>query len=378
MSRLNFQECTRCIMNSEADVCITFNDAGVCHHCLRYEKTYHDRMVADNVQEKELDRLITKIKKSGRGRDYDCIIGVSGGVDSTYVAYLTKKLGLRPLAVHLDNGWNSELAIVNIEKTLTSLGVDLYTHVLDWEEFRELQVCFLKASVPDGEIVSDHAITALLWTEAAKRGIKYIISGMNYATESMSVPNWAYGHSDWKYIKGVYKKFGSGGKLTSYPHYSLARLMYINAVKGVRSVSILNYINYVKDDAMELIKNELKWQDYGGKHHESIYTRFYQGYYLPKKFNIDKRYAHFSDLISNGQLSRSEAIEEIRKPTYSDVEKMQDIEYVKKKLLLSDTEFERLLVDDHKTFRDYPNNYRLVQLLKRIVNILRARSLYSK
>jgi GMP synthase PP-ATPase subunit len=167
-----------------------------------------------------LDRLVNKIKLEGKGNDYDCIVGVSGGVDSTYVAWMVKKLGLRPLAVHLDNGWNSELAVKNIEQVLTKLGIDLLTHVLDWEEFRDLQLSFLKASTPDGEIPSDHAISALLWREAVKRNVKYIISGMNFTTESIYVPDWAYGHSDWKYIKAIHSKFGKV-KLRSYQHFSL-------------------------------------------------------------------------------------------------------------------------------------------------------------
>ena len=373
-----FQECIQCIMSNRSDVCITFDDSGLCHHCIRYATTYSDRIEAADSRSEVLDKLVEKIKKDGRGNEYDCILGVSGGVDSTYVAYLVKSLGLRPLAVHLDNGWNSELAIINIEKTLTKLGVDLYTHVLDWEEFRSLQISFLSASVPDGEVVTDHAITALLWRQASHRGIKYIMSGMNYATESMSVPNWAYGHSDWKYIKSVHNKFGKGQKLSTYPHYSLPYLLFVNAFKGIRTVSILNYISYNKDEAMDIISKELDWTYYGGKHYESIYTRFYQGYFLPEKFKIDKRYGHLSDLIVNGQITKEEALIEIGKNTYSDADRAQDIEYVKKKLMFKDVEFNALLSAPLKTFRDYPNNYVFVRLLKKVVNFMRSKSIYTK
>ncbi len=364
-------------MNNHVDVCIQFNNEGICHHCVRYDEMHSARIANLDNENSALEKLVNKIKKDGRNNEYDCIVGISGGVDSTYVAYLLKSHGLRPLAVHLDNGWNSELAIINIEKTLKKLDIDLYTHVLDWEEFRDLQVSFLKASVADGEVISDHAQMALLWSQASSRGIKYIMSGMNFATESISVPNWAYGHSDWKYIKNVHKKHGKA-KLKSYPYFSIPYLMYVNLFKGVRMVSILNYIDYNKENAMELIKNELEWRYYGGKHYESVYTKFYQGYYLPKKFNIDKRYGHLSDLISNGQISKSEALEEIKKDTYLLEEKMADVEYVKKKLMLSDSEFEELINRQKKTYEDYPNNFKKVQLLKKIVNFMRSKSLYTK
>ena len=329
MIKENYVECKRCIMNNDVDICIEFNDEGICHHCIRYDEMHSGRIASIDNENTALKDLVAKVKKDGKNNEYDCIVGISGGVDSTYVAYLCKSHGLRPLAVHLDNGWNSELAIINIEKTLNKLDIDLYTHVLDWEEFRDLQVSFLKASVPDGEVVTDHTQMALLWNQASKRGIKYIMSGMNFATESMSVPNWAYGHSDWKYIKNVHKKHGKG-RLKSYPYFSIPYLIYVNLIKGVRMVSILNYIDYNKETAMELIKNELGWKYYGGKHYESVYTKFYQGYYLPKKFNIDKKYAHISDLISNGQITKKEALEEIKIDSYSDSEKIADVEYVKK------------------------------------------------
>lgn len=369
--------CTRCIMSNISDPNISFDDAGVCSHCLRYDSMFSIRTISNNFEKPAIDDLIKKIKNDGRLQDYDCIIGVSGGVDSTYVAYIVKKYGLRPLAVHLDNGWNTELAVSNIAKVLKNLNIDLYTHVIDWHEFRDLQTSFLKASTPDGEIPTDHAIFSLLWREAVKRGIKYIISGMNFKTESIYVPSWAYGHSDWRYIKSVHHRFGSK-KLRTYPHFSLTYLLYANIFHRVRTVSILNYIDYDKSSAMRLLMEELGWQNYGGKHHESIYTRFYQGYVLPKKFGIDKRYGHLSDLINAGQISREQALEEMMKPPYPEAQQQEDLVYVCKKLGIDAATFGELMALPVKSFRDYRNSFAMVNLLKSIANHLRRVGLYPR
>ena len=376
-SNRTYQACTRCIMDTVADSSIAFDASGVCHHCRRYDEMFSTRVIRGEAGKVVLDTLVTKIKAAGAGKEYDCIIGVSGGVDSTYVAYLVKKLGLKPLAVHLDNGWNSELAVKNIERVLNNLDIDLFTYVIDWEEFRDLQVAFLKASTPDGEIPSDHAIFSVLWREATRRGIKYIISGMNFTTESIYVPDWAYGHSDWRYIRDVHNKFGMQ-KIRTYPHFSLLYLLYVNLFHRIRTVSILNYIDYDKNEAMRVLTDELGWQYYGGKHHESIYTRFYQGYVLPNKFGIDKRYGHLSDLINAGQLSREAALKEMEFPTYPESQQADDLEYVSKKLCLKGRAFEEIMALPSKTFRNYKNSFGLVNTLKSIANRLRAAGIYPK
>lgn len=370
-----YRACTRCIMNTAADRNITFDAEGLCHHCLRYDALVDARRLRGDDGREALRVLVDKIKQAGRGREYDCLIGVSGGVDSTYVAYLVKQYGLRPLAVHFDNGWDSELATKNIERVLSNIGIDLYTYVVDWEEFRDLQLAFLNASTPDGEIPTDHAISALLWREAARRGIRHIISGMNFATESISVPDWSYGHSDWRFIRDVHRRFGSV-KLKTYPHFSLTYLFYANIVRRVRIVSILNYEDYDKQQAMEVLRTLLGWKDYGGKHHESIYTRFYQGYVLPRKFAVDKRYGHLSDLINAGQMSRAQALAEMQRPPYAEELQRQDLVYVSKKLRLSQQQFEAIMCAPAKTFRDYRNLYGVVQLLRTTVNYLRKHRLY--
>lgn len=368
-------ECKRCIMNSSADKNLFLDDDSVCNHCQRYDSLVESRVFSDKG--KSLNKLIEKIKKAGKNKDFDCIVGVSGGVDSTYVAYLSKHLGLRPLAVHFDNGWNSELAIKNIENVLKKLDIELYTYVVDWEEFRDLQLSFLKASVPDGEIPTDHAISALLWKTANKFKIKYILSGLNFATEAVSVPEWSYGHSDWKYIKNIHKKFGTI-KLKTYPHFNFFDLFYINFIRSVRSVSILNYVDYNKNTAMELLTKELNWTKYEGKHYESFYTKFYQGYVLPSKFNIDKRYGHLSDLINSKQLSKNQANDEIKKVPYKNDSIDSDKEYVAKKFNITKEELEKMLSKKNCSFRDYPNSYNLVQFARKSVNLLRKYNLYPK
>lgn len=360
-----------------SDIEIHFDERGVCNHCRRYDEDLPKRVFRGDDARQRLENLVESIKKSGTNSEYDCIIGVSGGVDSTYVAYLTKSLGLNPLAVHFDNGWNSELAVSNIEKTLDVLGIDLFTYVIDWPEFKDLQLSFLKASTPDGEIPTDHAINALLFREANKRGIKYIINGMNFATESMAVSSWAYGHSDWKYIRSVHKKYGTSS-LKRFPHFTFLHLFWWTFIKRIKVVSILNYIEYNKETVMEVIQKELGWVYYGGKHYESVYTRFFQGYILPRKFYIDKRRGHLSDLILSGQLSREEALKEIEKPGYDGTLLRQDKEFVMKKFGLTAESFENLMTLPVKSYKDYPNSYKSVKLLKKIVNFLREKGFYSK
>ena len=373
-----YQICSRCIMDTVADSSITFDGAGLCHHCRRYDALLSSRVLRGEEGRRALATLVNRIKEDGQRKDYDCIIGVSGGVDSTYVAYLVKQHGLRPLAVHLDNGWDSELAVKNIERVLRKLDIDLYTHVLDWEEFRDLQVSFLKASTPDGEIPTDHAIVAVLWREAARRGIKYFISGMNFATESINVPDWSYGDSDWRYIKDVQRRFGTM-ELKNFPHFTLSYLLlYLNAIRRVRTISILNYVDYHKQQAMDVLQSELGWMYYGGKHHESIYTRFYQGYVLPKKFGVDKRYGHLSDLVKAGQKTREQALEEMKRPPYPEDVQRQDVQYVCKKLGLKQVECDEIMNAPIKSFRDYKNSYGVYESMRNTVNWLRAQGLYPR
>lgn len=371
-----YQVCVNCVMDT-SDKDIDFDDKGICNHCRSYEKRLKSRIYTKEERDERLKNIVSKIKKQGKNQQYDCIVGVSGGVDSSYVAYLVKELGLRMYAIHFDNGWNSELATTNIKNSLQKLGVELHNYSVDWNEFKDLQKSFLFASTPDGEIPTDHAINAFLFKEASRLGIKYIISGMNFATESISVKSWAYGHSDWRYIKDVQMKFGHAN-LKTYPHFNLWNLFYWTFIERIKVISILNYIDYNKAEAMDLLKEKLDWVYYGGKHYESVYTRFYQGYILPEKFNIDKRRGHLSDLIYSKQITREEALNELKSEIYPRDLFKGDYELVLNKLSFSKEGFNKIMKSPTRSYKEFKNIDELIILLKKFVNFLRLKGLYSK
>lgn len=369
----DYRICNQCVMDTVGNPEITFDDNGVCNYCHEYKDKARTRLLPLDKREQAFNEISNKIKNSGKR--YDCLIGVSGGVDSTYTAYLVKSLGLNPLAVHFDNGWNSELAVHNIQKTLEKLNIDLHTFVIDWEEFKDIQLSFLKASTPDGEIPTDHAILATLYKVASKYGIKYIISGNNFKTEGVMPRLWAYGHIDVKYLKSVHHKFGSK-PFKSFPFLPISKFLWHTLFSGIKLVNILNYIDYNKDKAMEVLQNKLGWQYYGGKHYESVYTKFYQGYILPRKFGIDKRKLHLSALILSGEILRGKAIEELKQPIYPIDQVDEDREYVIKKFNISETEFDEIMKTTPKSFMDYNNNYDLHEKLRSLLNTLRQKKLY--
>ncbi|GJM33476.1 MAG: LPS biosynthesis protein WbpG [Saprospiraceae bacterium] len=355
---------------------ITFDEQGICNYCYEYREKEKIRILPTPEQKKTLSTIVSKIKAAGEGKQYDCIIGVSGGVDSTFTAYyVKKKLGLRPLAVHFDNGWNSELAVHNIQKVLDILEIDLYTYVVNWDEFKDLQLSFLKASTPDGEIPTDHAILATLYRVAGKYGIKYIISGNNFKTEGIMPRLWAYGHIDWKYIRSIHKQFGHK-QLKTFPHFTLLKFLWYTMIKRVRMVSVLNYMDYDKDEAMSVLTEKLNWQYYGGKHYESNYTKFYQGIVLPQKFKIDKRKLHLSALILSGQISRSKALDELKKPIYPLGKVGEDTEYLIKKFGIDKELYEEIMTAQPLSFLNYPNSYGLHLRLRAFLNTLRRKKLY--
>jgi N-acetyl sugar amidotransferase len=347
-----YQVCTKCVMDT-TDPDITFDENGVCNHCHEYDAAIKKHVITGEEGRLRLEEVVSHIRREGRNKEYDCIIGVSGGVDSTYVAYKVKELGLRPLAVHLDNGWDSELAVANIHKALKILNIDLHTHVIDWEEFKDLQLSLLKASTPDSEIPSDHAIISLMSIMARKSGIKYIIDGCNFKTESHLPLSWSQGHWDWGYIKNVHRRFGKV-RLKTFPHMNLPAYVYF--IIKQQSIHLLDYIDYNKTEAMKLLEKELCWQYYGGKHYESIYTRFYQGYILPRKFGYDKRKTHLSSLICSGEITRAVALEKLSKEdTYPLDLQEEDKTYVIKKLGLTENEFESIMNAPKKSYWDYPS-----------------------
>lgn len=346
-----YQICSRCVMDT-TDPEIQFDENGICNHCHQYDESVKKFVFDGDKGKEKLNNIVDEIKKNGKGKEYDCIIGVSGGVDSSFVAYKVKELGLRPLAIHLDNGWDSELAVKNIELFLKKLDIDLYTYVIDWEEFKDLQLSFLYASTPDSEIPSDHAINAILHNIAHEKKIKYIIYGCNIRTESHLPRTWSQGHLDWKYISSIHEKYGHL-PLTTFPHmdfFTLNRYLMTH-----KTINILNYLSYSKKDAMKLLENELGWKYYGGKHYESIYTRFYQGYILPKKFGYDKRRMHLSSLICSGEITRSQAIDELKNEPYPQEMQREDKEYVIKKMGLTEMEFDEIMSLPKRKFEDYPS-----------------------
>lgn len=345
------QVCTRCVMDS-TDPLIRFDKNGICNHCHDYDKSSGESVMTGEEGKRRVDEFAAEAKKAGVGKKYDCIIGVSGGVDSTFVAYKVKEAGLRPLAIHLDNGWDSELAKDNIAKLVKKTDIDLYTYAVDWEEFKDLQLAFLKAATPDSEIPTDHAIVSLLYRMSDESGVRYVVIGRNVRTESHMSPAWSTGHFDWKYIQSVHKQFGSVA-LKTYPYRT--REMEIKYSLKQVWFNILDCVDYVKKDAIKILRREFDWEDYGGKHCESIYTRFFQGYILPKRFGFDKRKSHFSSLICSGEMTREEALEELKKEPYPREMREEDKVYVLKRLGLTEKEFEELMQLPKKTIYDYPS-----------------------
>ncbi len=364
--------CTRCVMDT-TDPDITFAADGVCSHCHTY-----DRLVAATVRpgaegERQLAAVVETIRRDGAGKPYDVAIGISGGVDSTFVAYKVKQLGLRPIAVHLDNGWDSEIAATNISSALRALDVDLETLVIDWEEFKDIQLAFLRAGVPDCEIPSDHAIVASVNQVAAQHRIRHTIWGYNTRTETHLPKAWSRGHLDWRYIRGIHQQFGTG-RIRTFPHLTFMGSL---GIFRAANFNLLDYIDYVKADAMALLQRDLGWRSYGGKHHENIYTRWYQGWFLPTRFGYDKRKTHLSSLICSAQITRDRAREELLQPTYSIELQRADTDYVIKKFGLTPDSFHAIMESPRRTFDDYPSyakfrEGRPYQLARRIYRLARG------
>lgn len=332
---------------------IKFLENGYCNHCTQVLRKLRS-LPSGQVKTKRLSALVEEIKKEGAKKKYDCIIGVSGGVDSSFVAYTVNKLGLKPLAIHLDNGWDSEIAVKNIENICKKLMIDLYTYVIEWEEFKDLQLAFLKSSTPDSEIPSDHAITAILFQRALQEDVKYILIGTNTATESIGVNAWSQGHADWRYIRSIHKQFGSR-QLKTFPHYTIFDLMKWKTLNRVRLIRILDYVDYDKREAKSILQKEIGWKDYGDKHHESLYTKFFQAYILPTKFGFDKRKPHLSSLICAGQITRDQALQELKKELYPPQELKEHMDYVISKFGLNKEDFDSIMNTPPKTYMQYPN-----------------------
>ena len=347
----SYRQCALSVMDTIADPDIRFDEKGICNYYYEYKKAEAALHKGDEGWAM-LEKIADEIREEGKNKPYDCIMGLSGGVDSTYVAYLAKQLGLRPLAVHFDNGWNSELAVMNIENIITKLGFDLFTYVIDWNEFKDIQIAYLKASVVDIEAITDHAILATLYRLAGEKKIKYILSGTNVQTENTLPKSWIFNKHDHINIQSIHKAYGTL-PLKTFPFSNAKVKRYYQQVMGVRSVSVINYVDYNKKKIKELIQRELGWRDYGGKHYESVWTRFYQGYILPTKFKIDKRKAHLSDLIFGGQITKEEALEELKMPIYDPAQFKIDFDFVLKKLGLTEEEFNAIMQAPPRSHYDF-------------------------
>jgi N-acetyl sugar amidotransferase len=361
------QTCTRCVLDSTIKG-ISFNEKGVCKFCEEFDKATTVEMSKDE-KKNALNSLVKKIQADGKGKEYDCIIGLSGGVDSSYVAYLTKQFGLRPLAIHLDNGWNAELAVNNIENICNKLKIDLSTYVINWQEFKDLQIAFLKASVANAETPTDHAIFASLYKLARKFNIKYILDGNNKNTEFVrkELTSGGYAYTDLSQIKDIHRRFGKV-KLKTFPMMGMLNKFFKNKFFGIKQISILNYTDYNKFDAVEVLKKEFEWKPYDGKHHESVFTKWHQLVYLPRKFNFDKRKVHLSDLVLSKQMSRDEALSELEKKTVTDLDLQQLEEYIQKKLGLSEVEYSQIMNAPPRDFTDYRNSKWIINLYYRLKN----------
>lgn len=359
------------------DAGIVFDARGWCDYC----RNYHDNILpnwhTDERGERDILAQADRVREAGKGRDHDCILGISGGVDSSYLAYIAKeKLGLRPLIFHVDAGWNSQQAVHNIERMVEGLGLDLHTEVVNWAEMKDLQLAFFKAGVPHLDVPQDHCFGAALYKFAAEHGFKYILNGGNYSTECVREPlEWAYHASDLRHLRDIHRHFGTR-PLETFPTADIFTYkLWYRYVKGVRVLRPLNHVPYVKEDAMQMLVDRFGWQRYAHKHYESRFTRFFEGYWQPTRFGYDKRRAHFSSLVLTGQMTRDEALARIAKPAWDEATVHQDFEYIATKLDISVEELRALHEAPKRTYRDYKSAMPFIQLgthVMRAVGVQRA------
>ena len=351
---------------------ITFDEKGICNHCRSFEKyTKPFWKPGTEKSSNELKNIIKIIKEAQKDQEYDAIIGLSGGVDSSYLAYwAAKEAGLRLLAVHVDGGWNSELAVQNIEKIVKTLNIDLYTDVIDWEAMRDVQLAFFKAGVANQDTPQDHAFFASLYNFAIRHNIRYVLNGSNIATESILPTSWGHEAMDASQIKAICRKY-AGKKWKKFPLVSFFKYyLYFPYIKKMEIIRPLNYLNYNKDKAIEILEKEIGWKYYGGKHYESRFTKFFQGYWLPEKFGFDKRKAHLSSLILSDQITRDEALKELQKSPFDKKFLQEDIDYIAKKLEISTEEFLLLMKSSTNHFKNFDNHLLKKKALFKVIGVL--------
>lgn len=368
----NYQICTQCIMDT-SDPQISFDAQGVCDYCNNFKSAIQPNWHTDERGEKELMALADKIKKNGKGKDFDCIIGLSGGLDSSYAAYVAKeKMGLRPLLFHVDAGWNTDQAVGNIEKLVDGMGLDLYTDVINWEEMKDLQTAFFRSQIPDQDMPQDAAFFSGLYKFARQHRIKYVLTGANYSTECCREPEeWgAYPGVDKTLFRDIHQRFGSR-KLKSFPLTDIFvyKILY-QRLLGMQVVKPLNLVPYIKHDAEATLERLYGWKKFQHKHHESRFTRFYEDYWMPRKFGYEKRRAHFSSLIMTGQMSREEAVQRIAKPELEEQFLQSEFEYVANKLDLTVDQLQGIFDGENKTFHSYRNKRFLIGIGSRVMSAL--------
>lgn len=371
LKRKDYQVCINCVMDT-TDSQITFNAKGVCNHCENFYQNLKPEWDHKLAHPELLKNIAENISKAGKGKDYDCILGISGGVDSSYMAYLAKEvLGLRPLLFHVDAGWNSQEAVNNIEKIVDGLKLDLITEVVNWEEMKDLQLSFFKAQVPHLDTPQDHVFQAALYRYAAKHKFKYILNGGNNSTECVREPlEWHYHASDLRQLKDIQARFGTR-ELKTFPLSGIFTYkIYYRFFKGLKVIQPLNYIPYRKEQAINELEQKFGWQRYSHKHYESRFTKFYEGYWLLNKFGYDKRKAHFSSLILTGQKTRAEALAELAKKPYDEQTIKKDFEYIASKLDISVDELMQLEKGENKSYRDYKSSSKIIALGATILRLL--------
>ncbi len=354
------------------DAAITFDAAGVCDHCRTFREDTLPSWDTGPAGRAALERVVERIKAEGKGRDFDCIMGMSGGIDSSYLTYIAKEeLGLRPLVFHVDAGWNSQEAVNNIEKLVDGLGLDLFTEVIDWEEMRDLQLAFFKAGVPHLDVPQDHAFFATMYKFAEQHGIRTILTGANLSTECVRNPvEWMYFATDTRQIRDIHARFGTR-PLRRFPLSNILRhKVWLRYVRRIQVVRPLNHVPYHKEQAMDLLVARYGWQRYPQKHFESRFTRFYEGYWLPTRFGYDTRKVQYSSLILTGQMRRDEALERLRTPAHDPATLAADFEYVATKLGIGTTELEGYLRMPKRTYRDYRNQQYTFAVGARVMKLL--------
>lgn len=367
-----YKICKRCIMDTTSDPNLVLDEDGVCNYCHAYDNELQKIQYQRKGGMKALGELFARIKEEEKDKEYDCLLGISGGVDSSYLAYLAKQFDLRVLAVHVDAGWNSELAVKNIEKMCKKLGFDLHTVVVDWNVMKELQRAYMFSGMANLDVPQDHCFLAGCADMAKKYNVKYILSGGNLATEGILSTAYQYSNRDWRNIKGIYKKWGRGGSISKYPHQDFLHMYLINPIfHGVERLYPLNYIDYSKKDAIALLEKEFDWEYYGGKHYESRFTKFFQEIYLPQRYGWYKLRDHISSLIVGGEMTREEGLKEIEAFNPSEQSLKEELDYILKKLDISEEEWNNILSGPYKTGYDYPNDRKMVEFCMKLRDALR-------